>query len=638
MLPFPKKGGFKEIFIKANNYMFIEEKKKRSETKSVNRLKKVKILIVAAAFVFSAMIPVVVAEDEPVEPIMVYGTSSLVLNMDPHFAWDSASFEMIEQIMEGLFSYDLQDKNLDYQPCLAKDFGTWEEGAEGFHGKQWKYTVDLKPNITFHDGSTFEADDVKYSFDRLTALCTTGANGEATQIASLYMPLASTYPATPLLINATNIIDEDTVEFILNYKYAALEPLLCSTGSVIMPKDKYPMDAYLDKTTDVLIGTGPYTQVSNTPDVTEFAYFEDFRGAYGQKAPEIRKMEYKLYSDATVLNRAFLDGDIDAIGGISLEFMDQYENSTLHVVGDRLQGTLIAYLGFDMNKVDINTRKALLSAINYSYALEELGKGERAQLNSIVPAGILYHDWDAPTPVLDLIKARAFMVAAVEAEEQGCVKPSGWDALKQSTDDSDWEAVSILSLDYSMLESGGSIREDIGRIVQKDFAKIGVHLNVQGLQWSAFLTALHSGEMEMYNLGWGPDFNDPSNYIDNLAGSASDRNGAHVNDSVLDDLIAQGIAEIDPVKREALYIQIQQRINEIAVFGYLSTSNARSVYNVGCRNTARNAMGKLYWYLWTFDSGISFYKRFGIIPGFSTLTLIAICTLSLSSLMYKKQH
>ena len=595
---------------------------------------KLKVMIVLIALVFSAMIPIATAEDEPVEPVMIYGTSSLVVDMDPHYSWDRASNDMIEQIMEGLFSYDLQDKKMAYQPCLAKDFGSWEEGAEGFHGKQWKYIVELKTNITFHDGSTFEAEDVKYSFDRLNALCSIGVNGTPTQVQSLYMPLASVYPATPLLINATNIIDDETVEIILNYMYAALEPLLCFTGSVIMPKDKYPIDAYLDKTTDVLIGTGPYTQVSNTADLTKFSYFDDFRGAYGQKAPEIRKMEYKLYSDATYLNRAFLAGDIDAISGYSLEFMDQYEESPLHVVGDRMPSTSIVCVGFDMNKVDINTRKALLSAINYTNALDYFGEGEGAQLNSLVPAGILYHDWDAPTPVIDLINARAAMVAAVEAEEQGTVKPAGWELLKISTDDSDWEAAKILSLEYSYFACG-DCRRDIGGVLIDDFAKIGVHLNIQCLPWKNYLDAQNSGEMDMYEIGWVPEFNDPSDYIDNLVESKSPSNVAHVNDSVLDDLIVQGIAETDPVKREGIYFQIQQRINEIAVFGYLFTSNARSVYNVGCQNTARNAMGKLYWYLWTFDAGAKFYWQIGIIPSFSTLTLIAVCTLTLSLLVQK---
>ena len=107
----------------------------------MEKLNLVNVVIVMITLVFSVMIPFATAEDEPVEPIMIYGTNNLVRDMDPHYAWDGASSDMINQIMEGLFSYDLQDKNLAYQPCLAKNFGTWEEGAEGFHGKQWNYTI-----------------------------------------------------------------------------------------------------------------------------------------------------------------------------------------------------------------------------------------------------------------------------------------------------------------------------------------------------------------------------------------------------------------------------------------------------------------------------------------------------------------
>ena len=613
----------------------------------MRKIEKLKVIIAMISIIFSAMIPSAFAEDESAEPIMIFGTNFLVQDMDPHYAQDRASSEMIEQIMEGLFNYDLQDKNLAYQPCLAKDFGTWGEGAEGFHGKQWKYTVELKTNITFHDGSIFGADDVKYSFDRLTTLCTTGVNGTPTQIKSLYSPLASSYPATPFLFNATNIIDKNTVEIILNYKYAALEPLLCHTGSVIMPKDKYPVDAYLDKTTDVLIGTGPYTQISSTADFIEFDYFEDFRGAYGQSAPEIRKMKYKNYPEPFALHEAFLAGDCDAFGGISYQeiswgFLDQYTHSSLHVVGDRMQSAYISYFGFDMNNVGINTRKALRSTIDYKRVYEAYeeyysnyyGKEERKEMTSIIPKGMLFHDETILAPIRNLSSARASIIAAVEADEQGIVTPADWTALKESINDSDWEAVTILSIDYVYSNYGGG-RPVPAEKLKKDFAKIGVDLNMQNMEgnWSGYADALRSGELEMYAGVWSPEFNDPSNYINNLAGSASDWNHANVNDSVLDDLIAQGLAETDPVKREQLYKEMQKRIDDLSVFVFMTTSNLPSVYNVGCQNSARNAMGKLYWYLWTFDAGASYYKN---VPSFSTLTLIAVCTLSLSILGKKK--
>jgi ABC-type transport system substrate-binding protein len=293
-----------------------------------------------------------------------------------------------------------------------------------------------------------------------------------------------------------------------------------------------------------------------------------------------------------------------------------------------------------MNNIDINSRKACLKAINYSYALEVLGKGEREQLTSLVPAGILYHWWDAPVPTMDLAEARAAMAEAVRLKEKGITEPSNWATLKDSTTDADWEAVTILELEYNYNE-GNDYRKDVGALTKSDFAKVGVKLNVHGLQWEAYLDALHSGDNDMYNLGWGPDFNDPSNYVDSLAGSTSTSNNAHVNDSVLDNLLAEGLLITDPEEREAKYIEIQQRINELYVFGYLSTPNGRSVYNKGCKNTARNAMGKLYWYLWDFDPTYNAANRVSIgggIPSFDIVALFGVCAITLSAIVYKKRH
>ena len=622
----------------------------------MSRLDKMKVGIVLGVFIFSAMVPLTASESGKVdvEPVMNYGLSCFYMDMDPHRSCDSASSDMIEQVMEGLFAYDLQDPNLKYQPCLAADYGIWEEGAEGFHGKQWKYTVDLKTGIKFHDGTTFGPEDVKFSFDRLNTLCTTEILGSINQMAPLYMPLASTYPVTPLLINATNIVDEDTVEIILNYKYAALESLLCFTGSVIMPLNKYSPRQYMYKT-EILIGTGPYKHISGDDEKIVFEYFEEFRGAYGQKDPDIRKMTFQLYDyfNKTGENQDFLNGDIDAIGDLDFNMMEQFENSSSFKVGDLYDSAVIRYFAFDMNLLDINTRKALRSAINYTNILIEYGKGEWNAMTSLVPKGILYHDETIEAPTLNLVAARASIIAAVEAGEKMLSKPAGWAALKESTKDSDWEAITIATLDYVYYEGGDCYSTPVVQL-KADFAKIGISLNVQGLYWNSYLSALNSSELEVYEIEWRPDYNDPSQYFEILTGKASDYNRGHMNDTILDNLITQGLKETDPEKRESLYKEMQQRILDLSVFAFIATTRARfdhqvesqtsripgrSVYKVGCQDTVRNALGILYFYMWDWTIGANYYKTgFGVIPSFNTLSLIAICTISLSIILHQKQH
>ncbi|WP_371804940.1 ABC transporter substrate-binding protein [Candidatus Lokiarchaeum ossiferum] len=528
---------------------------------------------------------------------MIYGTTSLIVDIDPHYAWDSASTNHIDQVMEGLFSYNLKDPNMAIQPQLAVDFGTWEEGKEGLYGTLWNYTVELKTGIKFHDGTTFGPEDVVWSFNRLNHFV---ANETPTQIAELYKPLESLYPETPLLINTTIALNATHVRFVCNYIYAALEALLCFSGSVIMPEDKYPTHEYIDTATDVLIGTGPYQQVSNTDRLTVFAYWEDYYGGYGIESPSIQEMQWVLYDDATTLNQAFLDGDIDAIGGISMEFMDEYEESEYHDVGSRMPGTVIVYLGFNCQQIDLSTRRALQDAYNYSFMIEELGKNEIKQLSSVIPKGIRFHDNSIPTPVMNLTAARDHIIEAVETEEQGLIKPKNWDYLKNSSEDAEWKAVTIVSYKVTY-NRGAGMREGICELAKDNFARIGIKIEVNGLSWGEFIRNIDNGNSQIFMLGWGSTFNDPNNYIDPLMYSNSVSNHFHINDTKLDEYIISGLNETNWSKREELYKKMQSHIVDLAPCAYLYTSNARSVYFTGCVNTARNPMGKLYFYLWNFD-------------------------------------
>lgn len=92
------------------------------------------------------------------EKILFVGTGSELQNLDPILAYEVGSFHVIDQVAEGLFGYDYYDPNLAIIPILAADYGTWDGNT---------YTVELKQGVEFHDGTPFNADAVKFWFDRL---------------------------------------------------------------------------------------------------------------------------------------------------------------------------------------------------------------------------------------------------------------------------------------------------------------------------------------------------------------------------------------------------------------------------------------------------------------------------------------
>ena len=99
----------------------------------------------------------------------IVGVNSGPDNLDPHYAWDIASSNVIDQVCEGLFAYNLSDPDMAIIPNLALS-GTWNPtGTE--------YTCILKQGVTFHDGAPFNADAVVFTWNRLSwALNATGTN------------------------------------------------------------------------------------------------------------------------------------------------------------------------------------------------------------------------------------------------------------------------------------------------------------------------------------------------------------------------------------------------------------------------------------------------------------------------------
>ncbi|GGA49343.1 ABC transporter substrate-binding protein [Okeania sp. KiyG1] len=75
--------------------------------------------------------------------------------LDPHKSTSPLSRQIIDQIYDTLLAFDDQGK---IQPNLAKEWSVSNDGQE--------YTFKLNENIKCHDGTTFDANAVKFTIDR----------------------------------------------------------------------------------------------------------------------------------------------------------------------------------------------------------------------------------------------------------------------------------------------------------------------------------------------------------------------------------------------------------------------------------------------------------------------------------------
>ncbi|MCF2141253.1 MAG: ABC transporter substrate-binding protein [Candidatus Lokiarchaeota archaeon] len=542
-------------------------------------MKKGSIYVLLAVLMISAFAtaPAAVFAAEDTDT-MNYGVGSLVVDLDPQMAWDSASIDVIDQVCEGLFGYNLSDPNLAIIPVLAESLGTWNADAT-------EYTVTLKEGITFHDDTAFDANDVKFTFDRLNYLI----ENRMTQIAELYEPLASLYPGTPLLINEIEVIDEYTVRFHLNYPYVPFVALLCFSGSYILPDGgSIPAEELLDTATDVLVGTGPYKYIEKTNEYTKLEYFADWHGERPDRF--MKNIIFLLYSDEIVKCQDFLSGDLDWVDRILPEFLPQFEASDQFVVSEPKRGIVILYLGMNNKIINKTMRQAISYAFDYDFVIDNLALGNAARLTSPVPEGIMYHNPDLDYPTNNVTHARQILIDA--GIVNGTVYPAN--------DDFAWYTLAIdnpiATYNYTW-NDGNEFRQDLGRLCQDNLRKIGIQITFNPITWGEYLTLLfyEPWKLELYMLGWGPDYNDPSNYINPSFSPTSSSNFAQVDDTTLNNLMNDGLTETDPDARRDIYYEIQRFIVEDLmpwIFLYVPlTQEIRPVYIDGIQS---NPMGKIY--------------------------------------------
>ncbi|WP_457557969.1 ABC transporter substrate-binding protein [Candidatus Harpocratesius sp.] len=505
-----------------------------------------------------------------------YGVGNLIWDLDPHQAWDSGSLRIIGQVCEGLFGYNLTDPEMSIIPILAENMGSWSPD-----GKQ--FTVPLKQGVTFHDGSAFTADDVKWSFDRLNNLISL----EKVQISKLYKPLENQFPGTPLVINETIIDNQFQVTFKLNYPFIPLISLLCFSGSNILPSDAgYPYNDLLDATTDILIGTGPYQDIQNSDEQVILRAYADYH--QGWPRASVEELRFIKYDDPELKNQALLNGDIQLIDNADANYLDQFQENPNITVTEPYSTSTTMYLGMNNNEINQSMRQAISFAFDYDKMINEILPNSGItgfRLNSPVSEGILYHNPNIDYPTRDIIKARQILVDNGVVPSDVNIYDDFWWCNKTINDP-------IATYNYTW-NDGNLYREKIGMMIAENLREIGIDVKLYPISWGEFLTKLfyNPEQVELFVMGWSPDYNDPSNMINPLMSNTSSVNFAQVNDPYLQSLIEDGLSETNITARRNIYYESQRYIVE-ELMPYLMLFNIGRSYafSVSIKKISYNIM------------------------------------------------
>jgi ABC-type transport system substrate-binding protein len=557
--------------------------------------------------------------------------------LDPADAYDSVSIDVIAQVFEGLYKYDLAG-DMSSVPNLASEMGTWSTDMLNL-------TVKLRPDVVFHDGSPFNASVVKWNFDRLMRFVNDTANTPAVLYVNDVLVWNETINATAKeyelhyqpILKETHVDNNLQVTFVLNKPWAVWEKLLAFSGSFMLkPNAKYD-DAFLT-TDDVAdaIGTGPFKLVSIVPDQkTSFKRYETYRLGKAN----ITDMVYIAIADGDTASNSFLAHEFH-YGGVGATYLAQAEADEAITIR-RLKSTTVFYLQMNVNNVPIDARKAMSFAFNYTYYVTVTLANLSYQLHTPVPDGMSYHNASIEgLPYLNLTTARGFLLNSADT---GIAAGIAAHSLTAASTDNDWIAAAnsstpICDFNFTRYQSTGL--DKFAAVMIDSFSKIGIKVTdfVVG-DWGTWTTWVTKAEnkaaMELSFGGWGPDYNDPINMMEPIYKTGASYNDCEVADSALDTMMAEYYSLTGAAQEQKAW-DIQKKIAvEICPTIYLYQRGQTMMYlNEFVSHVDDNLNIFANWYFYRFLYTVEY--KFAI-PGYSFTPMIISMVVVAAVLILKKR-
>ena len=438
--------------------------------------------------------------------VLTIAQSADITTFDPQNAFNTPTDSVLTNIFSHLFEREADN-------TLVPDAA---ESVENTDELTWR--VVLKPGITFHNGDPLTAEDVKYTFERVSS-------DETLMVQSYYSS-----------IDHVDVIDELTCDIVTKVPMPTLKIMTAFSGSWILPKNYIETNGwdYFQKNP---VGSGPYQFKEWIRD--DRVVLEPYENYFKGKVEQWDEVVFRCIPESSTRVGELLTGGVDIALNIPPNEWERINGNegTKIVYGDTsFVPVLILRLTEGCPTADPLVRQAMEYAIN------------RTQI-----AEVLYQGAATPT--------RTRMTPGCFGSDESLYNQDKYDPekAKELLSQSSYNGEELV---FNAGRGRFILDSELAEMIVGMLTEAGFNIKLEISDWSAFVDIYRSkSNKDIMLIGLADSLYDCSDSllhytIDRAAGQTD-----YVNEET-DRLFKEAGQNLDSVEREQQYQRIQQIVAE----------------------------------------------------------------------------
>ena len=484
---------------------------------------------------------------------IVTATSAETANLNYLLNNESLVSSLWGMTCDSLCARNFKDPNV-FEPQLAE---SWEVSDD-----KLTYTIHLRKGVLWHDftdpttGERFEnvevtADDFKFFL-------------EVIQNPNIPCEPSRVYYKD---LDEIKVLDEHAFQVVWKEPYFMSEDL--TLGLSPLPRHFYRFDPEkADKEFNenfernrMIVGCGPW--VFEKWEKGKEISLRRNEKYYGRK-PHLKRRSIKVIKEPSAQLQALRNGELDRIGLLPEQWVSQTADEQFAARFNKFKyfRQVYYYIGYNQRRDLFNDRR-VRTALTHLVDRERILKDVYLGLARVVTGNFFidgpYYDHTIKPYPFDIEKAKTLLAEA------------GW----QDTDGDGILDRDGKKFEFTLLTvSGGKTFERIAEIAREDFAKAGIMLTVNPVEWSVYTQRLDEWNFDVCALGWinnGWESDPYQIWHSSQADLKKSSNHIGFKNAEADTIIETARREFDVQKRIALYHRFHQILHEEQPYTFLVT-------------------------------------------------------------------